>query len=48
AEQPSITGAEQGKEVQQPAEGTIGYTGLAGGNPENLDFSPVCKLIAKL
>ena len=48
AEQTSITGAEQGKEVQQAAEGTIGYTGLAGGNPDDLDFSPVCQLIAKL
>ena len=48
ADQTSTTGAAQGKEVQQPAKGTIGYTGLAGGNPENLDFSPVCKLIAEL
>ena len=48
AEQTSTTGAAQGKEVQQAAKGTIGYTGLAGGNPENLDFSPVCTLIAKL
>ncbi len=45
ADQTSVTGALDGKEIQQPADGTIGYTGLAGGRPEDAAFAPVCALI---
>ena len=48
ADQTSVTGAADGTEIQEPAEGTIGYTGLAGGNPDDLAFAPVCTLVVGL
>ena len=48
ADKTSITGTSGGDEVQKPAEGTIGYTGLAGGSPDDGTFAPVCTLVAGL
>ncbi len=48
ADQTSVTGATGGNEVQQPAQGTAGYTGLAGGNPDDGAFAPVCKVIMSI
>ena len=48
ADETSVTGTTNGIEIQKPAEGTIGYTGMAGGNPDDLAFTPVCTLIVGL
>jgi len=48
ADEASVTGTTDEIEIQKPAEGTIGYTGMAGGNPENLAFAPICTLIVGL
>jgi len=47
SDQTSITGAVEGTEVQRPAEGVTGYTGLAGDIGDETQVSSVCDVISK-
>lgn len=48
SEKLTVTGSSDGKEIQNAAQGTIGYTGLGGGSSDDAALAPVCSLISGL